>query len=80
MISELSSTHPGNDFPIVDRLPLEVLQINLGYRCNQRCIHCHVNAGPDRQEMMEKSTINQVVDFLCSSPVRQLDLTGGHLS
>jgi radical SAM/Cys-rich protein len=60
----------------VDRL-LEVLQVNLGYRCNQQCIHCHVNAGPERQEMMEKPTIIQVIDFLRSSSVKQLDLTGG---
>ncbi len=69
--------HPIADFPIVTRLRLEVLQVNLGYRCNQRCVHCHVNAGPERQEVMDKSTINHVIGFLESSGVQQLDLTGG---
>lgn len=69
--------HPIADFPIVTRLPLEVLQVNLGYRCNQHCVHCHVNAGPERQEMMEEPTINHVIGFLQSSAVKQLDLTGG---
>jgi len=69
--------HPVADFPMVTRLSLEVLQVNLGYRCNQQCIHCHVNAGPERQEMMGKPTINQVIEFLRSSAVKQLDLTGG---
>jgi radical SAM/Cys-rich protein len=77
MMPEPLSIHPDTDFPTVDRLSLEVLQVNLGYRCNQRCIHCHVNAGPERQEMMEKPTINQIIDFLRSSPVKKLDLTGG---
>ncbi len=77
MIPELSSILCATDVPIVVRLSLEVLQVNLGYRCNQQCIHCHVNAGPEREEMMVKSTINQVIDFLRSSPVKKLDLTGG---
>ncbi len=76
-MAELFSIHPVADFPTVDRLSLEVLQVNLGYRCNQQCIHCHVNAGPERPEMMEKPAIDQVIDFLRSSPIRQLDLTGG---
>jgi len=40
------------DFPSVRRRALETLQVNLGYRCNQTCQHCHVNAGPTRKEMM----------------------------
>lgn len=63
--------------PTVGRLSLEVLQVNLGYRCNQRCNHCHVNAGPERTEVMERSTLDQVIQFLESSSVRVLDLTGG---
>ena len=77
---ELFSIHSTADFPIVARLSLEVLQVNLGYRCNQQCIHCHVNAGPERQEMMGEPTIDQVIEFLRSSAVKQLDLTGGALS
>jgi len=69
--------HPIIDFPTVNRLSLETLQVNLGYRCNQHCIHCHVNAGPERQEMMEEPTIGLVIDFLRSSAIKKLDLTGG---
>jgi len=69
--------HPIVDFPTVNRLSLETLQVNLGYRCNQHCIHCHVNAGPERQEMMEEPTIGLVIDFLRSSAIKKLDLTGG---
>ncbi|OGP76247.1 MAG: radical SAM protein [Deltaproteobacteria bacterium RBG_16_49_23] len=64
-------------FSIIRRTRLEILQANLGYRCNQRCIHCHVNAGPERTEMMDRATIDQVIAFLDSSDLRQLDLTGG---
>lgn len=61
----------------VSRLSLEVLQVNLGYRCNQRYSHCHVNAGPERKETMGLSTFEELVEFLDSSAVRTLDLTGG---
>ena len=64
-------------FSALRRTHLEILQVNLGYRCNQRCIHCHVNAGPERTEMMDRATIDQVISFLASSDLRQLDLTGG---
>ena len=66
-----------NDFPMIRRGPLETLQVNLGYRCNQRCIHCHVNAGPERKEMMAYSTLELVITYLRSSDVKKLDLTGG---
>jgi len=65
------------DFPAIKRTRLETLQVNLGYRCNQQCVHCHVNAGPKRKEMMERSTIERVVSYLRSSGARKLDLTGG---
>lgn len=65
------------DFPPLRRKPLEVLQVNLGYRCNQTCVHCHVNAGPRRKENMTWETVQQVIDFLRASRVRTLDLTGG---
>jgi radical SAM/Cys-rich protein len=64
-------------FPVIRRTHLEILQVNLGYRCNQRCIHCHINAGPERTEMMDRSTIDQVIACLASADLRQLDLTGG---
>ena len=45
------------DFPALRRTRLETLQVNLGYRCNQSCLHCHVNAGPNRSEMMSRETV-----------------------
>jgi radical SAM/Cys-rich protein len=64
-------------FPAVNRVRLETVQVNLGYRCNQQCAHCHVNAGPERKEMMGLSTLRQVMGYLDSSGVKRLDLTGG---
>jgi radical SAM/Cys-rich protein len=67
-----------SDFPPLRRHALETLQVNLGYRCNQSCVHCHVNAGPNRTEEMSGETIDALIQFLVSSPnVRTLDLTGG---
>jgi len=65
------------DFPPLRRAQLETLQLNLGYRCNQACLHCHVNAGPKRTEVMNGDTVAAVIDFLDNSAVRTLDLTGG---
>ncbi|MDA0224964.1 MAG: arsenosugar biosynthesis radical SAM protein ArsS [Proteobacteria bacterium] len=64
-------------FPALKRSRLEALQVNLGYRCNQSCVHCHVNAGPNRTEEMSRETIADVLAFLGVSGVRRLDLTGG---
>jgi radical SAM/Cys-rich protein len=66
-----------SDFPAIRRRRLETLQVNLGYKCNQSCVHCHVNAGPSRTEMMGRETIFEVVAFLKASGVRTLDITGG---
>jgi len=64
-------------FPALRRTRLETLQVNLGYRCNQSCLHCHVNAGPNRTESMSRETVADVTAFLGVSGVRRLDLTGG---
>ncbi len=64
-------------FPALRRTRLETLQVNLGYRCNQSCLHCHVNAGPNRTETMSRETVADVIAFLGVSAVRRLDLTGG---
>ena len=64
-------------FPPVRRSRLTTLQVNLGYLCNQSCVHCHVNAGPKRTEQMTARTADQVVDFMSTSGVAVLDLTGG---
>lgn len=65
------------DFPAIRRRKVETLQVNLGYKCNQTCVHCHVNAGPTRTEMMSLETVNDVIAFLKASGVKTLDLTGG---
>jgi radical SAM/Cys-rich protein len=65
------------DFPPIRRAKLDTLQVNLGYKCNQSCVHCHVNAGPTRTEMMSLETINDVLAFLQASHVGKLDITGG---
>ena len=66
-----------SDFPRITRGPLRTLQLNLGYRCNQQCLHCHVNAGPNRKEQMESETIEDVLRFLRTTRIETLDLTGG---
>jgi len=65
------------DFPPLRRGVLDTLQVNLGYRCNQTCLHCHVNAGPTRKEMMATETIDLVVKVLRARRIATLDLTGG---
>ena len=64
-------------FPALGRRRLETLQVNLGYKCNQSCVHCHVNAGPHRTEMMSAATLTDVLAFLDVSRIDHLDLTGG---
>lgn len=66
-----------SDFPALYRAQLQTLQVNLGYVCNQQCQHCHVNAGPQRKEIMSSETVQQVLDYLLASTVQTLDLTGG---
>lgn len=66
-----------SDFPAIARSQLETLQVNLGYRCNQACLHCHVNAGPTRREIMDRPTVDAVLNFLRRSGAATLDLTGG---
>ena len=65
------------DFPQITRLSLKTLQVNLGYKCNQSCLHCHVNASPKRTEMMNKDTIDEVINFSYQNNVGTVDLTGG---
>jgi radical SAM/Cys-rich protein len=65
------------DFPAIRRTELETLQVNLGYLCNQQCLHCHVDAGPRRSEIMQPETIDHVIEFIQRQNIRTLDLTGG---
>jgi len=75
MLSKLNPS--ATDFPRLRRKRLQTLQVNLGYLCNQSCTHCHVNAGPNRTEVMTSDTVDAVIDFLDESQVKRLDLTGG---
>ncbi len=65
------------EFPAIGRRSTDTLQVNLGYRCNQRCLHCHVNAGPNRTEMMDRETLELIVPVLQARNIGKLDLTGG---
>src|ERR1043166_7678536 len=71
--------------PFIEKLPgnrlsrraLDVLQVNLGKYCNQACIHCHVESGPNRTEMMDRDTVDAVLGFLASTAIPTVDITGG---
>lgn len=65
------------DFPKIVRSKVETLQVNLGYLCNQSCTHCHVDAGPNRTEMMIAENVATVADYMQAQDISILDLTGG---
>jgi radical SAM/Cys-rich protein len=65
-----------SQFPLKAK-KLEILQINVGYMCNQVCEHCHVDAGPDRKEIMTRDTMRQCLEVIKNSGAHTLDLTGG---
>ena len=65
------------NFPQIKRSTLDTLQVNLGYLCNQQCLHCHVDASPRRTEIMSIDTINDVLAFIEKKNIKTLDLTGG---
>jgi radical SAM/Cys-rich protein len=65
------------DFPPLRRKSIDTLQVNLGYRCNQSCLHCHVNAGPNRTEQMDGATVDLVLEVMRARRIATLDLTGG---
>lgn len=77
MLSTVEKLLP-SDFPAIQRTTAATtLQVNLGYRCNQQCLHCHVAAGPKRTEVMDLATVDQVIASLRELPFDTLDLTGG---
>jgi radical SAM/Cys-rich protein len=55
----------------------EILQVNAGKLCNLTCVHCHVNAGPKRKEIMSRQTIDRIIDWLENTDIPTVDLTGG---
>ncbi len=56
---------------------VEILQLNIGKKCNQTCSHCHVNAGPARRELMTRATMQRVLDWLAPTQIPVVDITGG---
>jgi radical SAM/Cys-rich protein len=64
-------------FPALTRRTIDTLQVNLGYRCNQSCVHCHVAAGPNRTEQMSDEVVQQVLTVLERLRIPTLDITGG---
>jgi len=65
------------DFPPLRRHATSILQVNLGYLCNLSCVHCHVNAGPTRTELMDRATVDMVLEVIRLRDIQVLDLTGG---
>ncbi len=66
------------DFPPLYRDELNTLQVNLGYLCNLTCVHCHVNAGPTRKEIMSLEVVDLIIQALKKLNISTLDLTGEH--
>jgi radical SAM/Cys-rich protein len=65
------------EFPPLARRRIDTLQVNVGYRCNQSCVHCHVGASPQRTEEMAGETVDLVVAVLVYRHISTLDITGG---
>lgn len=65
------------EFPSLHRNQLQTLQVNIGLKCNQQCVHCHVNASPYRKEMMSDKIIDTIKSFLETQHIATLDITGG---
>jgi radical SAM/Cys-rich protein len=76
MLDPLPHLRP-SDFPSLSRTQPRTLQVNLGRLCNQQCLHCHVAAGPNRPEVMDRATLELVRITLERLPFETLDLTGG---
>jgi len=64
-------------FPSINKEPIETLQINIGYKCNQACKHCHVNSSPMRTEKMSNEIINLIPKIIDKYKIKTLDITGG---
>lgn len=64
----------GGDFK---RRAVDILQVNMGRYCNLACIHCHVESGPTRKEMMSRENVEAVLGFFTRSEIPTMDITGG---
>jgi len=62
---------------VLRHAPPEILQVNVGKLCNLTCMHCHVNAGPKRKEIMTRDTIDRIINWLTKTDIPIVDLTGG---
>jgi radical SAM/Cys-rich protein len=76
-IPTFDSVLGGRGIPALEASRIEVLQVNVGKLCNQTCVHCHVDAGPDRREVMTRETAEKVIEVLRRHPIPTLDITGG---
>jgi radical SAM/Cys-rich protein len=76
-IPPFAETLAGHALPVLQAASIEVLQINLGKLCNQTCTHCHVDAGPDRREIMSRETLEQCLRVVREHAIPLVDLTGG---
>ncbi len=65
------------NFPSINKEPIETLQINIGYKCNQACKHCHVNSSPLRTEKMSNEIIALIPKIIDKYKIKTLDITGG---
>lgn len=65
------------NFPEINRVNPDVLQVNVGRKCNQVCSHCHVSAGPDREEDMNAETASKIIEFARKNHFKTADITGG---
>ena len=61
----------------LNRRAVDVLQVNMGRYCNLACIHCHVESGPTRKEMMSRENVDAVLSFLARTDIPTVDITGG---
>ena len=66
-----------NTFPSINKEPIDTLQINIGYKCNQACKHCHVNSSPLRTEKMSNDIISLIPKVIEKYKIKTLDITGG---
>jgi len=76
MHDTLPSLEPSN-FPAIQRKQLEIVQVNIGLRCNLACLHCHTNSNPYRKEEMDVETIELLINYIDLHKIKILDITGG---
>ena len=61
----------------VEKGTIQCLQVNMGYRCNLQCSHCHIEAGPERKEIMDSSVMEGILGFAKKAAIKIVDITGG---